>query len=79
MLTRNIEKLLRVIEFILTHNAMYITGNYLMTKNYVARRKNLIRASHTGDDELFYNKLESLGEVSKRYCDILENLKEFIN
>lgn len=65
MTTRNIQKLLRIIEFILTHDAMFITSNYLLKKDYVSRRKKILRASH--DIEEFYKKVQTINEISNKY------------
>lgn len=72
MTTRNFEKILRVLEFILTHNAKFITCNYLITNSYVSRREKLLRASHTTDE--FFYKLKYLPEISEEYKDLLEKI-----
>lgn len=46
-LTRNPEKLLRVIESLLSWNRSYVTGNYLIGRDYCAKRQPLIRPPHT--------------------------------
>ena len=40
MCTRNFEKLLKVLEFVLTHDAFFLTNNYFLSNTYVSRRKN---------------------------------------
>ncbi len=72
MNTRNFEKTLKILEFILTHDAQFITCNYLLSNGYVSRRKNLLRASHTADQ--FFNKIQYLPEISERYKQSLEKL-----
>ncbi len=69
MITRNFEKLLKILEFILTKKAILLTTNYLITYNYVSRRENLLKASHTFEE--FTNKLKYLPEVSEKYKDII--------
>lgn len=72
MTTRNFEKLLKIIEFTLTHDAIFLTCNYLLSKDYVARRENLLKAGHTFDD--FFKKVPSVPAISKKYKSILEKL-----
>lgn len=47
MLTRNIEKLLRVMEFLLTHGSSLVTSNYYIENGYAERRTIILRAAHT--------------------------------
>ena len=74
MTTRNFEKTLKIIEFVLTHDGIYMTCNYLMTKNYVSRRKEILKASHDFDG--MYSKLETLYEISDKYSLELKNIQE---
>jgi hypothetical protein len=69
MVTRNIEKLLKIIEFTLTHGAFFVTCNYLIERSYVSRRKVLIKASHCSDE--FFEKIPRLPEISDKYSDML--------
>lgn len=73
-LSRNIEKILKVLEFILTHDALFITNNYCISKEYVSRRKEIIRSSHKQD----FNEdaIKTINEVSKTYGEKL--LKAFL-
>ena len=72
--TRNFEKMLRILEFILTHDAFFITSNYFITKDYVSRRRMLVKASHS-DSEMF-EKLKDLTDVSNKYKDILQFIQD---
>ncbi len=65
MCTRNFEKLLKILEVILTHHAVFLTSNYLLLNGYVARRKNLIKAAHT-EEEFLKNK-KHLPDISEKY------------
>lgn len=70
MLTRNFEKLMKVLEFVLTHNAIFLTSNYLLSNNYVSRRKDLLRASHNFEE--FYDKIKYLPDISGKYNAVLK-------
>ncbi len=69
-LSRNFETNLKVLQFLLTHDAMFLTNNFFIKNGYVSRRKNLIRASHGNEFNL--DAIHSIGEVSKKYKKILE-------
>ena len=75
MTTRNFEKMLRILEFILTHDGIYMTCNYLITPDYVSRRKELLRAGH--DEKDFFKKIDKLKDVSKNY-DGIKNIQNFL-
>jgi len=49
-LTRNPEKLLRVIELIISWDSTYLTNNYVIRRDYCARRHSLMRPGHTTAD-----------------------------
>jgi hypothetical protein len=71
-LTRNFEKLLKVLELVLTHEAQFITSNYLISNGYVARRKNLVRAAHK--DSEMDAKLPDLHFISQKYAQQLKEM-----
>jgi len=73
-LTRNFEKLLRVLEFILTHNAWFVTNNYFISDNYVSRRKALVKSAHSVAE--FHEKYPSAIEVSKKHRQSLTKFLE---
>lgn len=72
-LSRNFEKNLKVLEFILTHNAALITNNFYISNSYVSRRKDLIRANH--GDEFNEDAIKSLSEISNKYKNELKSLQ----
>ena len=74
MCTRNFEKLLKVLEFVLTHDAFFLTNNYFLSNTYVSRRKNLLKGSHTTEEA--FKKVSSLYEVSNKYKDLLEEISK---
>ena len=56
MITRNFEKLLKIIEIILENECYFATSNYLLTNSYVGKRKVLYIAAHTtkeSSDKIF--------------------------
>jgi len=46
-LTRNIEKLLIILEYLLQNGAIFATSNYLLTNGYLERRAKLLKAGST--------------------------------
>ena len=71
-LSRNYEKNMRILEFIITNDAWFITNNFLIAKGYVSKRPILMKAGRGNN----FNKeaLSSLEEVSKKYKNDLRNL-----
>ena len=74
MTTRNFEKLLRIIEFTLTHDAIFITSNYFIKNDYVSRRENILRASH--NSEQFFDKIKSISDISQKYKYLLDDIEK---
>ncbi len=71
-LSRNFETNLKVLQFLLTHDAMFLTNNFLIKNGYVSKRKDLIRASHGNNFNV--DAIKSIGDVSKKYKKNLEYL-----
>lgn len=71
-LSRNFEKNLKILEFILTHNAIFLTNNFFISNGYVSRRKELIRANH--GDGFNLEAINSIGNVSQKYKTDLEKM-----
>lgn len=69
-LSRNFETNLKVLQFLLTHDAMFLTNNFLIKNGYVSRRKNLIRAIH--EDNFNMEAIQSIGDISQKYRECLE-------
>lgn len=72
LLTRNFEKLLKTMEFILQRDKMFITCNFMILNGYVARRNELLRATHTGLDTK--NKVKNIKGLPKKFADVLKDL-----
>ena len=72
MITRNFEKLLKIIEILLENNKIILTSNYLITESYIGKRENLYKASHSTKDVM--NKMEHpdfFSGLSKTHQNIL--------
>lgn len=61
-LTRNFEKLIKILEFLLTHNAPFVTPNFFIGNGCVAQRTKLLKASHV--DGEFEKKITQIAELS---------------
>jgi len=48
MLTRNIDKLFKVMEYVLRKDCLFMTSNFYISNGYVAKRKSLLRPAHYG-------------------------------
>lgn len=70
-ITRNFEKLLKIMEFLLTNDGIYITSNFFITKNYVSRRKKLVKVNNSD----IFEHAKTLDLVSKKYKELLNELK----
>lgn len=71
-LSRNFELNLKVLQLLITNNAMFLTNNFLITNGYVSRRKDIVRSSHGNNFNI--DAIESIGDVSKKYKNKLESL-----
>jgi hypothetical protein len=49
-LTRNIDKLLKVIEYVLRKDCIFMTSNFYISNGYVSKRKDLLRPAHDEAD-----------------------------
>ena len=71
-LSRNFELNLKVLQLLITNNAMFLTNNFLITNGYVSRRNNIVRSSHGNNFNI--DAIKSIGDVSKKYKNKLESL-----
>lgn len=71
MITRNINKLFRIIDFILKCGGAVVTANYYITNGYAEVRRPLIKAAH-GTKEAERN-LDNLKGLSSKHSDILKH------
>lgn len=71
-LSRNFELNLKILQLLITNNAMFLTNNFLITNGYVSRRRDVVRSSHGNNFNI--DAIESIGDVSKKYKNKLESL-----
>ena len=66
-LTRNIKKLLVIMEYLLCNDAAFVTSNYFLSNGHVERRLKLLKAVHSNDSEFDKNmkKTSGLGAMHK--------------
>ncbi|MBQ9279863.1 MAG: hypothetical protein IJ215_02285 [Clostridia bacterium] len=50
MVTRNFEKLMKILEILLENNKTFLTCNYFITSSYIAKRQNMYKAAHVYSD-----------------------------
>lgn len=78
MLTRNFEKLLKVIEILLENEAYFLTSNYMIGNTYIGKREKIYRAVHTTKE--MYEKIKEenfLNALSKTHRDILKKYIDY--
>lgn len=76
MITRDPDKLLKVIEFVLAQNRTVVTHNYYLSNGYVARRDPLLRPAHTAAEA--QEKLGNLSGLSPRHAAALREIRGFL-
>lgn len=76
-ISRNIEKLLGVLEFLLYSEISIITPNYYYTSNHVSVRQPLIRPIHNNSE--LKTVLKNTSGVQKEHAKILRNLANQIS
>lgn len=73
-ITRNFEKLLRVIQFLLEQNVTLVSCNYYISNGYVARRNKLLRPAHT-EKERDVN-IRNVTGLSKRHAKAINDARK---
>ena len=73
-LSRNFEKVLKTLEYLLERNCKYVTFNYYISNGYISRRKELLKPSH-GKNEVFA-KMRNIKSISSKHKKAIENLKK---
>lgn len=68
--TRNFEKLIKILEFLLTHNISFVTANFYLENGCVERRTNLLKASHSVDEMII--KLNQTSGLSFKHKSALK-------
>lgn len=70
-LTRNVEKLFIILEFLMSRWTPLVTTNYFIANVHIERRLKPLKAGHS-HDEMFRNcrNTNGLGEYHKHYLDV---------
>ena len=76
-LSRNFEKNLKAMEYLLQNNVSIVTFNYYISNGFVSRRKNFLRPSH--DETKIPLKFNDLNGLSKKHKNALEITKKQFN
>ena len=74
MLTRNFDKLLKVMEFVLSNDKPFVTCNYYISNGYLLRRKTLLRPARNELD--FPKKLNTLNGTTEEHREALKRLAQ---
>ena len=69
--TRNFEKLMDILEFLLTHGQRFASTNFYIENGHVERRVKLLRAGHTMSE--MENNLKQLTGLGHRHTSALKN------
>lgn len=78
MLTRNFEKLLKVIGVLLENESYFLTSNYMIGNTYIGKREKIYRAAHTTKEMHEKIKKESfLNDLSKTHRTILKKYIDY--
>lgn len=72
--SRNFEKILMIIQYLLERNSKFVTFNYYFSNGYISQRKNLLKPSHSSEE--IGKKLRQTRDISSKHKRSLELLKE---
>lgn len=74
MLTRNIEKLLFVINFVLANEGVFATANYFISNGYIERRVEYLRPTSSDADTFSLARKRELlaGDIGKAHKNLLQ-------
>ncbi len=70
-LSRNFEKVLKTIEYLLQRDCIYVTMNYYISNGYVSCRKKLMPPQHASKSVAI-----NFNDISKKHKKVLESLKK---
>jgi len=73
-LSRNFEKLMRVMEFVLTNGSAFVTVNYFIQNGYIEKRPEILRAAH-GEEE-FLQQLHRKDRLGANHQKVIQSLIE---
>ena len=72
--SRNFEKLLKVMEFILSRGAVFSTSNFYLENGYVEKRKTILRAAHSLEEWKF--NANNFSGIGPRHATVLKAVAE---
>jgi hypothetical protein len=75
-ITRNPDKLFRIIDFVLGHDAAVVTHNYLLTPTYASRRAKMLRPFHFTSE--MQTKLSDQSGLCQKHKNVLDEIKDSI-
>ncbi|MEK5215256.1 hypothetical protein [Psychrobacillus sp. FSL H8-0487] len=71
--TRNIEKIFKIIEYILDINGIFLTNNFLISNGFVSKRKELLKPMHTNKDMLKnLSNINGLNKTHLKYIKLVQ-------
>lgn len=73
-LSRNFEKVLKTMQYLLERNSRFVTFNYYFSNGYISQRKNLLKPSHSTKELAF--KFKETKQISSKHKHALELLKQ---
>ncbi|EFM09507.1 hypothetical protein PaecuDRAFT_3554 [Paenibacillus curdlanolyticus YK9] len=76
MISRNVDKLFKVLNIVLSSNAPVVTVNYYISNGYVAKRSNLLRPAHFESEVI--DKIKDVSGLRKTHAAILKSVKASI-
>lgn len=72
-ITRNYEKLLRVIQFLLESDMTLVTSNYYISNGYVSKRNKLLRVAHTDKERDI--SMRNVTGLSKKHAKVINDTR----
>ena len=70
VLTRNFDKTLKIIQYLLERNSIFGTFNYYLSNGYISVRKDLLKPYHKRSELLY--KFKKMNGISKRHKNFLK-------
>lgn len=71
-ITRNFEKLLHIMEYLLVNDKPFVTCNYYITNGYVTKRSSLLKPAHTYTESL--KNFENLTGIRKTHREAIQEV-----
>lgn len=73
-LSRNFEKVLKTMQYLLERNSRFVTFNYYFSNGYISKRKKLLKPAHRVEEIKL--KLKETKDISKKHKKAIELLKQ---